>query len=477
MVAIVLVGHHFYRKNESSEDYYVGGRDLSPTHVGLSIAATDVGGGFSIGLGGLGFSMGLAGSWLLFTGLVGAWVTAVLVIPRVKAVDRAHGLLTYPDFLRLRYGSVVAGLAALVSGLGYLGFTAAQMLAGAKLSANTLITEAPLGLSPLSFSLAIIAVVTIGYTVLGGMKAVVATDTVQWVVLLAGLLFAALPAAIWRIGGFAALAAALPAGHLDLFAVSPVVFLNWMVTIIPIWFIAMTLYQRMYACRDEKAARRAWFVAGLFEWPCMAFSGVLLGMCARVLIPGAEAEAGLPLLIKDCLPLGIRGIVVAAYFSAIMSTADSCLMASSGNVTNDLVERLFPVETGPEAGIRRSRIATALLGLLAVLLAWRSTNVLQAILHAYGFLVAGLFVPTLGALFWKRASASGALLAILGGGGATLALQTGLLVLPGRLATVGLDPSCIGMLLSVPLFVLGSLVPLPLESLLRESADPSGDPT
>src|SRR5690625_7921753 len=59
----------------------------------------------------------------------------------------------------------------------------------------------------------------------------------------------------------------------------------WAVTIIPIWFVGMTLYQRIYACKDEKTAKRAWYLAGLFEWPVMAFLGVLLGLFARV---GAE---------------------------------------------------------------------------------------------------------------------------------------------------------------------------------------------
>ena len=70
MAIIIGIGLYFFKKNKTHEDYYVGGRDVSSTHVGLSIAATDVGGGFSIGLGGLGYAMGLSGSWLLFTDLV-----------------------------------------------------------------------------------------------------------------------------------------------------------------------------------------------------------------------------------------------------------------------------------------------------------------------------------------------------------------------------------------------------------------------
>ena len=131
LAGVLAMGIYHYLRNESAEDYYLGGRRMGAGHIGLSIVATDVGGGFSIGLGGLGFVMGLAGSWLLFTGLVGAWLAAVLVIPRVKALDDKVGLMTYPDLLRHRFGEGVALLAAVISGLGYLGFTAGQILAGA----------------------------------------------------------------------------------------------------------------------------------------------------------------------------------------------------------------------------------------------------------------------------------------------------------------------------------------------------------
>ena len=109
MLCVLGVGLYFYNKNKTADDYYVGGRKISSTHVGLSVVATDVGGGFSIGLGGVGYIMGLSGSWLLFTGLVGAWLAAVFIIPHVKAMDMQEGMLTYPDFLRKRFGSISSG--------------------------------------------------------------------------------------------------------------------------------------------------------------------------------------------------------------------------------------------------------------------------------------------------------------------------------------------------------------------------------
>jgi len=448
MVAVLSIGIYFFNKNKSNEDYYVGGRSISSLHVGLSIAATDVGGGFSIGLGGLGYTMGLAGSWLLFTGIVGAWLSAVLIIPRIKRIDKSQGLLTFPDFLKLKYNKPVVLTAAIISAIGYLGFTGAQVLAGAKLASATLFKHPPLGLSSFQFSILIIAVVIILYTVLGGLKAVIYTDTIQWLILSGGLIFLAIPFALSKIGGFSKLYSALPKEFFSLTNVDASVFFNWMVTIIPIWFVAMTIYQRIYACKNEKEAKRAWYIGGLFEYPVMAFTGVFLGMCSRVLFTGVDSEMGIPLLISNVLPVGVAGIITAAYFSAIMSTADSCLMASSSNVVNDLILKFVKKNRSQKQTIRLSQISTLVIGLMALIIAVSFKSVLDAILHAYSFMVSGLLVPTLGAYFLKKHNSKAALWSMIGGGSTTILMKVFGLSLPG-----GIDQIVAGILVSLVLFL------------------------
>ncbi|MCD4691410.1 MAG: sodium:solute symporter family protein [Calditrichales bacterium] len=449
---VLAVGFYFYRKNKTKEDYYVGGRNISAGHVGMSIVATDVGGGFSIGLGGLGFIMGLSGSWLLFTGLVGAWLAAVLIIPRIKRIDAKMGMLTYPDFLRWRYGDSVALAAAVISGIGYLGFTGAQILAGAKLASGSVFSNIDF-INPLDLSLYVMAGIILIYTVLGGIKAVIYTDTIQWIVLLSGLFFFGVPFAFIEAGGWQGLQSSLPEQFFSLSNISFVQFLNWFFTIVPIWFIAMTLYQRIYACRNEKETRRAFFMAGLLEYPLMAFLGVFLGMTARVFFPEAEPEMGLPLLLRDVLPIGVTGIVVAAYFSAIMSTADSCLIASSGNFVNDIIQPYFLKNKTDKYMMKISQIVTLLIGGLTLVIAGSFNTVLEIILYAYSFMVAGLFIPTLGAYFWKKSDAAAALISMFIGGGSTL-----FLIFFKTEIIWGLDASIIGILLSAVTFISVSLI-------------------
>ncbi|MFU8859765.1 MAG: sodium:solute symporter family protein [Cyclonatronaceae bacterium] len=465
---IVLgIGFYFMRRNKGAEDYYLGGRNMHYSHVGLSVVATDVGGGFSIGLGGLGFVMGISGSWMLFTGLIGAWMAAVLLIPKVKPLSDREKFFTMPELFHYLFSPGVALAAGIVSAVGYLGFTSSQMLAGAVLASSTFE-----GLD-LRMALYIMGGIIIIYTVMGGIKAVIYTDTFQWILLLSGLFFIGLPVAYYAIGGIDAIRATVQPEMLSLTNITWQQIVNWSITIIPIWFVGMTLYQRIYATRSTSDAKKAWYLAGLFEWPVMAFMGVLLGLFARVAadqgmfahlgfsdISEVHQEQGLPLLLRTVLPVGLMGLMMSAYFSAIMSTADSCLVAASGNVTTDILEKVFKLKVDPHILIRWSQGVTLLLGIVALLLASTMETVLDIMLYSYAVMVSGLLIPVLGGLYWPKSSSAGALGAIIIGGGITLVLTA----IPeinriygydaGFRMPFGLDPIIFGISAALIVFVL-----------------------
>ncbi|TVQ86874.1 MAG: sodium:solute symporter family protein [Bacteroidetes bacterium] len=457
MLAVIGIGVWFLLKNKGVDDYYVGGRKIGSWHIGLSVVATDVGGGFSIGLGGLGFIMGIAGSWMLFTGLIGAWLSAVILIPRVKEIEKFKKFYTFPQMLGHFYTPQVALLAGIISGIGYLGFTSSQILAGAILAEATFTP-----LLPRQTALIIMGIIVIVYTAMGGIKAVIYTDTIQWIILMSGLIFIGIPIAFYSVGGMAGIREVLPPEFFSLANISWQQIVNWGVTIIPIWFVGMTLYQRIYASRNKKQAQKAWYIAGLFEWPVMAFMGVLLGLFARVAIAQGmfeyigfnsasdiDAEQGLPMLLRTVLPVGLMGLMMAAYFSAIMSTADSCLMASSGNFLTDIFGNWFKMPDGKRSFLLVSQGFTLVLGTLALMLATVMPNVLELMLYSYAFMVSGLFVPVMAALFLKNASSVAAFWAMLLGGSTTITLIITDLSLP-----LGLDANIFGITTSLASFVI-----------------------
>lgn len=452
------VGFYFMRRNKSVDDYYVGGRGMSSLHIGLSVVATDVGGGFSIGLGGLGFAIGLAGSWMLFTGLVGAWLSAVFLIPRVFKLISKHKLFTFPEIFLHLFNKRVALMAGIISAIGYIGFTSAQILAGAKLATATFPSL------DLKQAVLIMGVTAVVYTVFGGLKAVIYTDTVQWLLLMVGLVFIGIPLGYTAVGGWEGITSTLDPSFLDIWNVEWQQLLNWAITIIPIWFIGMTLYQRIYASRDEKTAKRAWYLAGVFEWPIMAFMGVLLGLFARVAvqqgmfeaigysaIADMDSEMGLPVLLRTVLPVGLMGLMMSAYFSAVMSTADSCLMAASGNVVTDILSNVLPISE--EKLLKYSQVATFVIGAFALLLATVMTNVLDLMLLSYSFMVSGLFIPLIAALFFKKKDPVAAIAAMVSGGSTTLVLEIlskkEIVHLP-----LGIDANIFGILMSLIVYLI-----------------------
>ncbi|MBI0401854.1 sodium:solute symporter family protein [Cyclobacterium marinum] len=451
MILMLGVGFYFMRKNTGQDDYYVGGRNIGSWHIGLSVVATDVGGGFSVGLGGLGFMMGLSGSWMLFTGLLGAWMAAVLLIPKVRSNPAFENFYTLPQIFQHLFDKKVGIAAAVISFVGYLGFTSSQLLAGAKLASGTFPAL------DLNMALLIMGIIAVVYTVLGGLKAVIYTDTIQWIVLMAGFIFIGLPISYFHVGGWEAIRSTLPDEYFSLTNLSWQDFANWGITILPIWFVGMTLYQRIFASADVKSAKKAWFIAGLFEWPIMAFMGVSLGLLAKVAfeqglivesLETLDPEMGLPILLSTVLPPGIMGLMMSAYFSAVLSTADSCLMAASGNLTTDLFGKILKTKDDKFV-MRISQLFTLLIGIVALVIALQMTNVLELMLYSYAFMVSGLFVPIIAGLFWNMRSPKAALASMIIGGVTTAALSLMKFPLP-----FGLDPNFFGVFASLAVFLL-----------------------
>jgi SSS family solute:Na+ symporter len=365
-------------------------------------------------------------------------------------LEATQKFYTFPQIFGHYYGRKTALLAALISTLGYIGFTSSQLLAGAKLASATFITL------DLTTALMVMGGFAILYTAIGGIKAVIYTDTAQWMILMGGLIFIGIPVSHYAIGGFDAIAEHLPASHLDITNISWQTWVNWAITITPIWFVGMTLYQRIYACKDVKTAKRAWYTAGLLEYPVMAFMGIVLGIYARVALaqgmfaelgfgPGSalDSELGMPLLLRTVLPAGLMGLVMAAYFSAILSTADSCLMAASGSVVGDFIR-----PQDEKKSLRLSQIATLVLGVVALLLAMSFENVLSLMLYSYSFMVSGLLVPLLGALFFHRRDPIAAMVAMMAGGITTVVFS----IKPLFPIPFGLDANVMGILVSAILF-------------------------
>ncbi len=438
------------KESSESESFLAADRNMNLVQTTASTAATDLGGGFSIAMGGLGFSIGFSGSWLIAVSALSAILASFLLVPKIKRwADRVKGLTT-GDLFSARFDQRTGTTAAIVIALAWFTFVGGQVIAGGKL------LQVTLGMN-LSLAIFLAGAVILAYTVMGGLKAVIYTDVFQMVILLIGIVFIMVPIGLYQVGGWGSMVAHFAndpetASMVSWSAVSWKQALGWLFAVLPAWFIGIASLQRIIAARDERTARRAFLLTGVpIEWPLFAVGSTLIGLFARILVPElTDPELATPTMIIKLLPAGITGIVIAAYIAAVMSTADSCLMGPVTIVTHDIYRKFIRPQASESNIVLVARILTVVLGVLAISLAYLVPNVLDLVLFAYTFGAAGLFFPMLGLLFWRRTTASGAFWSMLLGGSSAVVWT-----LAGE--PFGFSASWAGWLVSLPTLLLVSL--------------------
>ena len=439
------------RGDDASESFLAADRDMNLVQTTATTAATDLGGGFSIAMGGLGFTLGISGSWLIAISGLSVVMVSFLLVPKVKRwADRVKGLTT-GDLFEARFDRRTGTVAAVVVGLAWFTFVGGQVIAGGKLLQVTLAMD-------LTLAVLLSGSVILAYTAMGGLKAVIYTDVFQFVVLFIGVLFIAVPIGLAEVGGLSGIGAhfgASPktASMIRWDAVGWKTALGWFFAIFPVWFISIAAMQRIVAARDERTARWSFFFTGVpIEWPLFAVGTTLIGMMARMLMPDLEdPELAIPMLVLELLPAGLAGIVIAAYMAAVMSTADSALIGPVAIFTNDIWRKRIRPDASNRSLVRIARIATIVLGVLAIGIAYLVPNVLDLILYAYTFGAAGLFFPMLGLLFWPGTTAKGAFWSMFAGGASAV-------VWSAAGEPYGFAASYAGWIIGLPVLIIVSLM-------------------
>jgi len=459
-IIVFGVGLYATRFIEDSTDFLLAGRRLGLVLAAATLCATHFGGGFVMGSGEWGFEHGLTGI------AYAAGVGLSLVLLAFVAARRMRRLaqFTVPDYLALRYRSnAVRLLGTLLSLIAIVGIIGAQVWAAQG-------ALSVLGIDP-TWAAVAATLIFIVYTAMSGLWGVTLTDAVQLAIVFIGVPIAAL-LALGEAGGFAGIRLAVDAQAL---AMTPERYFSplgaglglVLAAVVPTMMytlIGQDFYQRLFAARDETTAFRAALVAGVLLIVFALFP-VMAGMSARALFGGEiEAARAIPMLIDEVLPAWAAAIVIAAILGAIMSTADSLLMAGTAHVTHDIYVEL--IDPSAEDDTRRllliSRVVTVVLGLAALALALSFKAIIGMLLMSYTLYAAGVFIPVVGGLYWQRATAPGAIAAIVGGSGFGLAAELGWFD-PAGLPLVGAFPVIVtGALVSLVLFVIVSLATRPV---------------
>jgi SSS family solute:Na+ symporter len=429
-VLMIGIGVYAYRKSTgSSEEYTLGGRNLSPSVAALSAGASDMSGWLLLGLPGALYAAGLVEAWIgigLFCGALANWI---IVAPRLREQTvRYDNSLTIPQFLANRFpsrGMSLRTLSAIVVVVFFVVYTASGLVAGGKLFASAfseIINIA--GVSDYSIGVWLTLGIVLTYTVIGGFLAVSLTDFVQGCIMAATLII--MPIVILTTGqgdGFGQASETLRAVDPNflsltngLTAIGFLSAVTWGLG----YFGQPHIIVRFMAIRTVAEVSKArnigmtWMAVALIGSLGIGILGRAYAMRNNLVIDDPET---LFIVLANLLfhPL-VTGFLYAALLAAIMSTISSQLLVSASSLTEDFYRLFLNKKAGNKSLVLVSRLSVLAVGIIAGLIA-RDPNasVLALVGNAWAGLGAAFGPLIILSLTWKRMTGTGAVAGMLTG--------------------------------------------------------------
>jgi SSS family solute:Na+ symporter len=373
------------RAGKSLSEFFVAGRNVSWFMAGTSLVATTFAADTPLVVCGLVRKGGIFENWLWWNAVLGTMMT-VFFFARLW---RRARILTDVEFIELRYtgkaASVLRGFNAV-----YLGLFANCITLGWVMLAMTKICDAMLGWDKF-WSVAILSLVTLAYTVLSGYWGVIVTDVVQFFIKMFGVIMLAV-IAVWTLGGPTDMIhkiVATPAYHPQVFSMVPnlatagkLAVLTFVLQIsLQWWGIGAGsgyVVQRFFSTRTEKDAvlSALWF--NFAQYVIRSWPWILVGLASLVYFPlvaGQDNEIVYPKMIARLMPPGLRGLMTAAMFAAYMSTVTSMLNCGASYMVNDLYKRFIKKEASQSHYVGVARLFTVLILVGSAIAAWQSENI------------------------------------------------------------------------------------------------------
>jgi len=452
ILAMLIVGLYASKKIKSATDFIVAGKNLSLPFCTATLAATWFGGGICIGAASAAYKGGFLS---VIADPFGAALCLFLAGLFYVRILRRMGIMTIASFFGSRYDNKSSLLASLCTIPAYIGWVASLMVAFGR------ILQSLTDIDP-SISIIIAGVVVIIYTVGGGMWAVTLTDLIQITILVLGLLILT-PILLNDMGGWTSLSEKIPADRFHLYphVSDPSIWLayvrDWLV--IGLGNLAgQDLIQRSLSSKDEKIAYRSAYLAGTL-YVTIGLIPVFLGLAGSIIFPNlSNPDLIMMKMALTYLPDIAIILFTGALVSALLSSADSALLAPASVIGWDLLRYLKP-NARDKTTVRISRISVIVCGLVSILLALQSGSVYDLMVNSWSVLLATLFVPLTAGLWWSKANNAGCLASIVIGFLSWQLFPLILQDLPADLLAVG--PAAIA-LISVSLITQKNVPPVPL---------------
>jgi len=415
LAGVFAIGAWQGKSMRTGEQYFLAGRTIPWPMVGAALFASNISAEHYVAYAGGAYTNGFVTGGPEFVAAINIILLALVFLPFYIRL----AVYTTPEFLEKRFNVGVRYLMSLT-------LIAANILTRLSVSlwAAALVLRTFLGWDP-RVTIWLMGLITIAYTLIGGLKAVMYTESVQAVVMLAsGVTLTVL--SLYAVGGPSELVAQLQQlGHGDhLHWANPIdhptlpwtaYTLPWVVIASFYWCMDQTIVQRALGARTLDDARKGALLCGYIK---LAHMFVLLvpGLCALVLFPSlASADEAYAAMVGRVMPIGLKGLALAGILAALMSTFASALNSTATLVVYDFLERLRP-QTSEWAKITVGRITILAVGLFGITWAPFIDN-LDESLWAYLMRVSlYLQAPVAGVfflgLFWRGTTGAGAVIGI-----------------------------------------------------------------
>ena len=395
MIGMLFVGVWFVKRIKNTGDYYVAGRTLGPFVLTATVCASIIGGSAMMGRAGIAYTTGFKAVMTAIPYLIGMFIFSAIA-GRIQEVGFTRNINSIPELFNYRFNSTARCILAFMIVFTMMGTVAAQVTATAtiiKMLGNEF------GISYEAGALAATLIFII-YTAASGLFGVVYTDVLQFFMLIIFVYILIPFSSIRYLGGFSSFWQNLDKSYL-VFTLA-----------------GAEMWQRAFAAKSKKAATQGMFWGTSIYMVTIALV-FFMGLAGQQILPDVVASYGssdavVPALAVSILPPGLTGLALAGILSVMMSTADSYLLVSVQTFVHDLGKNFMP-EMTEKHEILMSRVMSVVLAMGALIIALYIKNAYNVLMFAWSFYAAAAGLPSLAALYWKKATSQGIISAMTGG--------------------------------------------------------------
>lgn len=368
-------------KVKNFDDYVVAGRKQTAPFVFMSLMATVLGASATVGIAARAENIGFAAFWWLGVGAIGFWFQAAFLSKPIHDLD----VRTLPELAEKTVGKVGRKLVGFIIAVSWIGIIAAQFAAVAGFIGLVLGHDAG------TMSVVITAAIIIVYTLLGGQLSVVRTDALQFGILTVGFAAAAIycmvagnEATLIETAAENAAGSVASLGDFSLlnekFGIADLAMMLF--TVGGAYFLGPDVISRNLVAKNASAAKKA-VIVGSFAILIFSVIIVYLGMWAHAFAPAGGVN---PLfrLASNVLPLPLAALLSVGLLSALLSSADTCLINSAAIFGSDILgtKRIAVV-----------RILVVIIGIIAMILALGGKDIIALLTMAYSVYTPGIVAP------------------------------------------------------------------------------------